>query len=258
MGGLELAEGKNRRASPAGAGGVTGWLASVTDADEARQVLAVGADIVDAKNPRAGVLGVLLLDTVHALVNAVGGQAPVSATVGDFPNMEPHAVARAVDKIAATNVNFVKIGLFPAPALHDCLAALTPQSNQHRLVAVLFADRNPDIGLADRLAEYGFAGIMLDTLDKSAGGLLRHQSVPRLTRFVDHARQLRLVSGLAGSLRVTDIPILAPLGADYLGFRGALCRNHARTQSLDTEAMLAVSDAIVNMRGVSEQTMACV
>lgn len=237
---------------------MTGWLASVTDADEARQVLAAGADIVDAKNPRAGALGALPLDTVRALVNAVGGQAPVSATVGDFPNMEPHAVARAVDMMAATGVDFVKIGLFPAPALHDCLAALAPLCSQHRLVAVLFADRNPDIGLADRLAEYGFAGIMLDTLDKSAGGLLRHQSVPRLTRFVDHARQLRLVSGLAGSLRVTDIPILAPLGADYLGFRGALCRNHARTQSLDTEAMLAVSDAIVNMRGVSEQTMACV
>lgn len=237
---------------------MTGWLASVTDADEARQVLAAGADIVDAKNPHAGALGALPLDTVRAIVNAVGGQAPVSATVGDFPNMEPHAVARAVDMMGATGVDFVKIGLFPALALQDCLAALAPLCSQHRLVAVLFADRNPDIGLADRLAEYGFAGIMLDTLDKSAGGLLRHQPVARLARFVDHARQRGLISGLAGSLRVTDIPILAPLGADYLGFRGALCRNHARTQSLDTEAMLAVSDAIVNMRGVSEQTMACV
>ncbi|MBN8771086.1 MAG: (5-formylfuran-3-yl)methyl phosphate synthase [Thiobacillus sp.] len=237
---------------------MTGWLASVTDADEARQVLAAGADIVDAKNPRAGALGALPLDTVRAIVNAVGGQAPVSATVGDFPNMEPHAVARAVDMMGATGVDFVKIGLFPAPALQDCLAALAPLCSQHRLVAVLFADRNPDIGLADRLAEYGFAGIMLDTLDKTAGGLLQHQPVARLARFVDHARQRGLISGLAGSLRATDIPILAPLGADYLGFRGALCRSHARTQSLDTEAMLAVSDAIVNMRGVSEQTMACV
>lgn len=237
---------------------MTGWLASVTDADEARLVLAAGADIVDAKYPRAGALGALPLDTVRAIVNAVGGQAPVSATVGDFPNMEPHAVARAVDMMGATGVDFVKIGLFPAPALQDCLAALAPLCSQHRLVAVLFADRNPDIGLADRLAEYGFAGIMLDTLDKSAGGLLRHQPVARLARFVDHARQRGLISGLAGSLRATDIPILAPLGADYLGFRGALCRGHARTQSLDTEAMLAVSDAIVNMRGVSEQTMACV
>src|SRR3569832_2370089 len=155
MGGLELAEGKNRRASPAGAGGVTGWLASITDANEAQQVLAVGADIVDAKNPRAGALGALPLDTVHALVNAVGGQAPVSAAVGDFPSMEPHAVARAVDMMAATGVDFVKIGLFPAPALHDCLAALAPLCSQHRLVAVLFADRGPGGGRAERRAGEG-------------------------------------------------------------------------------------------------------
>ncbi|WP_296892055.1 (5-formylfuran-3-yl)methyl phosphate synthase [Thiobacillus sp.] len=236
---------------------MTGWLASVTDAGEARQVLAAGADIVDAKNPHTGALGALPPDTVRAIVNAVGGHAPVSATVGDFPTMEPHAVAHAVDTMAATGVDFVKIGLFQAPALHDCLDALAPLCTHHRLVAVLFADRNPDIGLADRLAECGFAGIMLDTLDKSAGGLLRHQPVARLTRFVDHARHLGLVSGLAGSLRVTDIPILAPLGADYLGFRGALCRSHARTRALDARAMLAVSDAIVKMRGVSEQTLAC-
>src|SRR3569833_993095 len=106
MGGLELAEGKNRRAPPAGAGGMTGWLASVTDADEARQVLAAGADIVDAKNPHAGALGALPLDTVRAIVSAVGGQAPVSATVGDFPSMEPHADARDVDMKAATGIDF--------------------------------------------------------------------------------------------------------------------------------------------------------
>src|SRR3569832_2445496 len=95
MGGLELAEGKNRRASPAGAGGETGWLASVTDADEARQVLAVGAAIVDAKNPRAGALGALPQDTIHTLINTVGGQAPVSATGGGGPGGGPRAGARA-------------------------------------------------------------------------------------------------------------------------------------------------------------------
>src|SRR3569833_2443988 len=95
MGGLELAEGKNRRAPPAGAGGMTGWLASVTDADEARQVLAAGADIVDAKNPHADAISALPLVTVRAFVIAVGGQAPVCATVGDFPGGGPRAGARA-------------------------------------------------------------------------------------------------------------------------------------------------------------------
>jgi dihydroneopterin aldolase len=223
---------------------MTGWLASITDSDEARQVLAAGADIIDAKNPHAGALGALPLDTVHAIVDAVGGQATVSATIGDFPAMEPHAVAHAVHMMAATGVDFVKIGLFPAPALHDCLDALASLCTQHRLVAVLFADRNPDIGLADRLAECGFAGIMLDTLDKSAGGLLQHQPLEHLARFVTEARRLNLISGLAGSLRAADIPILAPLDPDYLGFRGALCHNHARTLTLDADAMFAISRTI--------------
>lgn len=237
---------------------MTGWLASITDVDEARQVLAAGADIVDAKNPHAGALGALPLDTVRAIVDAVDGQVPVSATIGDFPDMDPRAVAHAVGMMVATGVDFVKIGLFPSPVLQDCLAALAPLCRQYRLVAVLFADRNPDTGLAARLAEYGFAGIMLDTQDKAAGGLLRHQPVAQLARFVAQARDLNLISGLAGSLRTADIPVLKPLGADYLGFRGALCRDHARTRALDAAAMLTVSQAIGSKRGVSEQTMACV
>jgi dihydroneopterin aldolase len=112
------------------------------------------------------------------------------------------------------------------------------------LIAVLFADRNPDIRLAERLAEYGFAGIMLDTLDKSAGGLLQHQPAAHLASFVARAKGLNLISGLAGSLRAADIPILARLEPDYLGFRGALCHNRARTQRLDLRAMAAIAQAI--------------
>lgn len=235
---------------------MTGWLASITDSDEARQALAAGADIIDAKNPHAGALGALPFDTVRAIVDAVGGRAPVSATIGDFPAMEAHAVSHAVSMMGATGVDFVKIGLFPAPALDDCLAELAPLCNRYRLVAVLFADRNPDIPLANRLAGYGFAGIMLDTLDKSAGGLLRHQPVTQLERFVAQARALDLISGLAGSLRAADIPLLAPLGPDYLGFRGALCHGHARTRALDAGAMRAISQTLDKARRAPERKMA--
>jgi len=232
---------------------MTGWLASITDIGEARQALAAGADIIDAKNPHAGALGALPLDTVHAIVDAVGGRTPVSATIGDFPAMAPQAGFHAVSMMAISGVDFVKIGLFPAPALHDCLAALAPLCSRYRLVAVLFADRHPDLGLLGRLAGYGFAGVMLDTLDKSAGGLLRHQPVAQLERFVAQARELNLISGLAGSLRAEDIPVLAPLDPDYLGFRGALCHGHARTRTLDAGAMLAISQALGKARRTPEQ-----
>lgn len=180
----------------------------------------------------------------RTIVDAVKGQALVSATVGDFPAMDPREVTHAVSMMASTGVDFVKIGLFPAPALQDCLDAVSPLCGRYRLVAVLFADRNPDIRLADRLAGLGFAGVMLDTMDKSAGGLLHHQPVTRLANFVDHAKSLNLISGLAGSLKVTDIPTLKSLEPDYLGFRGALCHNHARTQALDLGAMDLITRAL--------------
>ncbi len=223
---------------------MSAWLASITDAAEARQVLAAGAAIIDAKNPHAGALGALPLEVVRGIVAAVDGRAPVSATIGDFPEMPPQEVARAVAEMAATGVDYVKIGLFPAPSLMDCLRELAPVAARQRLVAVLFADREPDFHLLPHLARHGFAGVMLDTANKTGGGLPRYQIPARLGVFVAQAQQLGLLTGLAGSLKLSDIPTLAPLAPDYLGFRGALCRQHARTQALDPDALAALSEAM--------------
>ncbi|BBP05164.1 hypothetical protein TPL01_10450 [Sulfuriferula plumbiphila] len=223
---------------------MTGWLASITGIEEARLALAAGAHIIDAKNPHAGALGALTHATVHALVAEVAGRVPVSATIGDFPTMDPLAVTGAVAEMAATGVDFVKIGLFPSPALADCLDALASLARQYRLVAVLFADRNPDLQLPARLAAIGFNGVMLDTADKTGGGLLAHQPVARLAEFVEQARYLHLLSGLAGSLKLADIPVLMPLKPDYLGFRGALCHGHTRTHTLNTSAIATLAKAM--------------
>ncbi len=229
---------------------MSAWLASVVDAVEARLALAAGAAIVDAKNPRRGALGDLPHATVRAIAEAVAGRAPVSATIGDFPDMVPDAVCAAVAAMAETGVDFVKIGFFPSPALPACLDALAPLAARHALVAVLFADRAPDAALIPRLASGGFRGVMLDTADKTGGGLTCWQSPAQLAAFVALARRHGLLSGLAGSLRLADIPALAALEPDYLGFRGALCGGHARTAALDAEALAAVSRA---MRGTVVQ-----
>lgn len=223
---------------------MSAWLASVVDAVEARMVLAAGAGIVDAKNPQRGALGDLPHAVVRAIVEAVDGRAPVSATVGDFPEMPPDAVRTAVAAMAETGVDFVKIGCFPAALLCDCIDALAPLAARHDLVAVLFADRVPDVALIPRLAERGFRGVMLDTAGKADGGLTHCQPPERLASFVAQARRHGLFSGLAGSLRLADIPALAVLEPDYLGFRGALCAGHARTAALDAEALAAVSQAV--------------
>jgi uncharacterized protein (UPF0264 family) len=222
---------------------MTGMLASVTSAAEAELVLGAGADIIDLKQPSAGALGALPDATISEIVSAIGGRHPVSATVGDLP-MVPETVAGAVARIGALGVDIVKVGMFPGGNRDACLAALgAAAARGTRIVIVLFADQGPDFGLVERARDLGLAGIMLDTADKRGGGLRRHLSNPQLAEFVGRARAAGLLCGLAGSLGLADISALLPLGADYLGFRGALCRA-GRTSALDAELVRAVSAAV--------------
>lgn len=222
---------------------MTGLLASVRSSAEAELALATGADIIDLKEPQAGSLGALPPDVVRDCVTLVAGRRPVSATIGDLP-ADPDVIAEAVARTAALGVDFVKIGIFPGGAPEAVLDVLRHRAaSGTRLVALLFADREPDFGLVRRVAECGFAGVMLDTMGKDGRGLRDALDQGTLRRFVDQAHDLGLLAGLAGSLRLKDIPALAPLGADYLGFRGALCRGE-RTGDLDPEALREVRAAL--------------
>jgi uncharacterized protein (UPF0264 family) len=54
-------------------------LISVSNAAEASDALAGGADIIDAKDPRRGALGAVTLDVLRDIVDVVGTSQPVSA-----------------------------------------------------------------------------------------------------------------------------------------------------------------------------------
>ena len=211
-------------------------LASVVDAREALLCLEGGADVIDCKDPAQGALGAVAEAVAREVVEAVGGRAPVSATIGDLP-CETGPVTAATLAMAATGVDFVKIGLFGAGAeaaeVIRALGGLEGKLGKARLVGVLFADQDPDFGLIAAMADAGFAGVVLDTADKAAGRLPQVMAAARLEEFVGRARAAGLFCGLAGSLRAGDIAGLARLSPDLLGFRGALCREYKRTASLD-------------------------
>jgi uncharacterized protein (UPF0264 family) len=222
---------------------MTGLLASVTSAAEAELAMAGGADIIDLKDPQAGALGALPSSVIGNAVQVVAGRRTVSATAGDLP-MQPPVVADAAERIAGLGVDIVKVGFFPGGDPAACIAALARLAVRGtRIVAVLFADTAPDFALIDRLHESGFAGAMLDTGDKRAGGLRRHMDDATLGDFVARVRRDRMISGLAGSLALADVVPLRRLGPDYLGFRGALCPA-GRTSALDIERVRAVRSAI--------------
>jgi dihydroneopterin aldolase len=219
---------------------MTGFLASVTGAEEAGIVISMGADVIDLKNPAQGALGALGSEEVRAIMRFVAGRRPVSATVGDLP-MKPDVLSDAVMRMAACGVDIVKVGFFGQKEHAACVAALAPHALHVNLVAVLFADQAPTLQILRLLAEAGFLGVMLDTIDKVGGGLTNHMSLSQLRGFVDAARAEGLLVGLAGSLRLRDIAVLCPLQPDFLGFRGALCQEGRRVSRIDPRRVGAVS-----------------
>jgi uncharacterized protein (UPF0264 family) len=165
-----------------------------------------------------------------------------SATAGDWP-LEAGTLVPAARRIGALGVDYVKLGLLPGAALAECVAALGAVARDYRLVAVFFADRGVPFATLEGLRAAGFAGAMLDTFDKRTGGLREHLGDAELARFVSAARRAGLMTGLAGSLALADIPPLARLGPDLLGFRGALC-DAGRASGLSAERLRAVRAAL--------------
>lgn len=229
---------------------MTRVLVSVRSAFEAEVAVAHGADLVDAKDPARGALGALPVDTIREIVATVRGARPVSATVGDLPP-DPRVIFTAVREVAATGVDIVKIGLLAGVDRNACLPPLASIARQQPLVAVLFADQEPDLDLIPRIAGAGFVGVMLDTADKAGGSLTVQTSPQFLASFVAAARREGLLVGLAGSLRLADIDALRPLGATYLGFRGALCNGEDRAGALDPrrldEILLAANSELIGI-----------
>ena len=220
------------------------FLASVTTEAEALIAAAGGADVIDCKNPSEGALGALPHEVVAAIRRAVPDSIPVSATIGDLP-LDPGRISEAAAAMAATGCDIVKIGFFPGGDREATLRRLTRDvSGAVQLVAVLLADTGIDADLVPKLAEAGFVGVMVDTALKDGRTLLDHASPSELAAFIGAARRAGLLAGLAGSLRVHQIPELSRLGPDILGFRGALCRARDRRSEIDPAAVASVHAAL--------------
>ena len=224
--------------------GMTQMLASVASFEEAGLLVPLNIHILDLKDPSRGALGALDTALVRQIVEAYPSQI-ISATVGDLP-MDPDQIAEAVAAMAETGVNFIKIGFF---AEHETwpkvLQRLHPIIERgYKLIAVLFADQPIDLDCLKAFDAAGFHGVMVDTADKSRGGLLAHRNSVWLNLFVRTAQDRGLLTGLAGSLAAHDIPELKRIRSDYLGFRGALCSG-GRTGSIDLEAVQRIRETVI-------------
>jgi len=220
-------------------------LVSVVDAGEARLAAAAGADVVDVKNPAEGSLGAPPPAVIAAVRASVAGEVPISAAIGDMPNL-PGTAALAALGAARSGAAFVKVGLWgvstepEAVALLRAVGEAVDEVPGAMVVAGAYADarRVAPAPLAPELlprvaSEAGVAVCLLDTAIKDGRGLLDWLAPDELTTFVAEAHDAGLEVALAGALRAEDLAIVQAVGADIAGVRSAACGDGRRSGPLE-------------------------
>ena len=180
--------------------------------------------------------------TRTAQVGARARAPMISATIGDLP---PDGLERILERaraVGACGVDLVKVGVpgrgAAACAVLEALAAL-PLA----IVPVLIADDGLDTAVIDAACAPAFAAVMADTQAKRAGSLLELLGTDALAAFIDRAHAAGRMVGLAGALRLADLPQLARLGPDFAGFRSAVC-DGSRAGRLDPGRLEALRAAV--------------
>jgi uncharacterized protein (UPF0264 family) len=238
-------------------------LVSVADADEVPAALAGGADVVDLKAPRDGSLGApepALLEAVAASVRRAGARPRLSVALGDASlppaGPGPGTYALAARACALAGADYVKIGLrgeMTDGAAAGLVAALVRAaravSPRTRVIAAGFADASEAGGVGpERLLPIAVAGgadgLLVDTARKDGRRLLDCLPPNALARLAAAARRHDLLVGLAGSLRIDDLPVVAAAGPDLIGVRGAACAGGRRDGRVDPDRVARLRAAL--------------
>ena len=220
-------------------------LVSVTDADEARLAVEAGVDIVDVKNPAEGSLGAPAPGVIERVREVVPPERPVSAAIGDLPNL-PGTAALAALGAARSGAAYVKVGLWGTSTMDEAVAVLRAVRDALDggtvVIAAAYADaeRVPDGPLPPRAVvaaarRAGVGGCLLDTAIKDGRGLFEWLTPEALAALVAEGHAEGLEMALAGALRAEDLSTVRATGADIAGVRSAACRDGRRTAPLDAE-----------------------
>jgi len=206
-------------------------LISVRSRDEARAAFQGGANIIDAKEPRAGALGAVSLSTFASIAECIAGQVPVTAALGDADDerlLEDRARAFGLAGAAFVKVGFAAIDSQARVVSLLAAAQKGVSATGAAVVAVAYADHDrvaapsPDAIVA-AAAVAGAQGVLLDTATKDGVGLLQLFDELALSAWVRRVQASRMFAALAGQLRAIDLDVVKAMGANIAGVRGAAC-----------------------------------
>jgi (5-formylfuran-3-yl)methyl phosphate synthase len=220
-------------------------LVSVIDADEARVAVEAAVDIVDVKNPAEGSLGAPGPGVIEQVREVVPPERPVSAAIGDLPNL-PGTAALAALGAARSGAAYLKVGLWGTSVTDEAVALLCAVRDavdgSTAVIAAAYADAErvpgrplPPGDVVDAARRAGVGGCLLDTAIKDGRGLFDWLTPEALETLVDAGHAAGLEMALAGALRAEDLSLVRATGADIAGVRAAACRDGSRARPLDAE-----------------------
>jgi len=232
----------------------SGLLVSVRDAAEASEAMAGGAAIIDVKEPRHGSLGPAEPETIAAVASLVGTQRSWTMACGELGGQPALRYAASQDaglEPAAAAIcshlqrvrSLLGAGAMPPAAVKIGLAGAAGTDWQSRLratfdslpfggerVAVAYADWQragapspPEVIVA--ASGLGCSTLLIDTYDKSAGGLFSCCQPGMPAAWVAAARDAGLQVAVAGRIALTEIPSAWALSPDVVALRSAVCFN---------------------------------
>ena len=223
---------------------MTAILASVANSHEAQMVFDCGVRWIDIKDPSQGALGAASPEIITEVVSAMKDEiVTLSATAGDSWFC-PEDIPERVRGLSNCGVDYAKVAVSARYLTRKALQLISDAASQHPTIIVCMAENMPCHRDLMQIADSGVSGLMLDTMVKDGRRLMHHVPFEALAWFASMCRSCGLLCGLAGSLDVRDVPQLASAGADYLGFRSALCPGRQRQSPMSRAAVMEVRSAI--------------
>ncbi len=210
---------------------MTRLLVSVRSAAEAADALAGGANLIDVKEPSRGSLGAADPAVWRDVAHTVAGRAPVSVALGELTELLDAPCLPAFD---FSGIQFAKLGLRGCAAIagwREAWANILTSFPPHVCrVAVSYADWRrvqapPPEEVIAAGSECGCSAWLIDTHDKTQGGLLDHARVDQLAAWIKRAHDRGMQVALAGSLTIGALAHIRPLQPDWIAVRGAVCAN---------------------------------
>ena len=234
-------------------------LISPINTQEAREAIEGGADIIDVKNPKEGSLGANFPWVIKNIREITPKDMQVSATLGDVP-YKPGTVSLAAAGAVVSGADYIKVGLYGTKnysqaleVMENVVKAVHEFNEDATIVASGYADAHR-VGAVDPMeipraaADSGADLAMVDTAIKDGKTLFDFMNEEKISTFTTEIHDYGLKSALAGSVTREQLPLLAELGCDVAGVRGAACVGGDRNSGhIHHEAVASLKQLVQNL-----------